>query len=160
MLALSSDGRSGLELFRTHGGHLPLAIGAAAMVATLFAFAASRESPPGPGFVERWEPVPMRAVVPSKQVRTLTFVPTASAVPLLPEIEGFVQLPIPPKMQDKAPPLPPQPPARIVQDDPPPRAPAERLTRSNSRAELKGPDICRGKGRITTRGGKSWRCRR
>ena len=157
MLALSSDGKSELELFRTHGGHLPLAIGAAAMVATLFAFAASREPPPAQAFVERWEPVPTRGQVLSKQVRTLAFVPLASGIPLLPEIEGFVQLPIPPKMQDKAPPLPPLPPAKVAE---PARHLQETVAEPARHLRPLARDICRGKGRVTTRGGKSWRCRR
>ena len=151
MLALSSSGRSALDLLR--GSHLHYAIGAAALMAMLFTVATTRSPAPPPGFMDRWNAVPPAHAVPllSKQVRTLSFTPPAPAIPALPEIDGLLLVPLPsPKMQERPPPVP----ANILPD----RSP--QFVASAKAVDLKGPDICRGKGRIITRGGKSWRCRR
>ena len=144
MLALSLGRRSALELL-SRGWHLRYAISAAAVLATLITFGTSRDPPaPQTGFMDRWNAVPVRAVaLPTKQVKTLSFVPPAPANPVLPEIEGFLQTPMPPLK-----------PAERIADPPPERSP-----KADYR-ETRRPDICRGKGRIITRGGKSWRCRR
>ena len=156
MHALSSGKRSAFELLR--GGHLHYAIGAAAALAMLFTVATTRSPPPTPGFMDRWNAVPPAYASPllAKQVRTLSFVPTASTIPALPEIDGLLQVPMPPpKMQERPPPVP----ANIVPDRSP-RLAASAKAVDFKAADFKGPDICRGKGRIITRGGKSWRCRR
>ena len=153
MLALSLDGKSALDLFRS-GSHPYYAIGAAAVLAVVITFGTSRDPPaPTSAFADRWSAVPLRvAQLPTKQVRTVAFVPTVPANPALPEIDGFLQLPMPPPKPEEKPPENLPPPRIKMADNPPPRIVA--------RADLKGPDICRGKGRVITRGGKSWRCRR
>jgi hypothetical protein len=121
------------------------------LVAALLMIATQRGVPVAPppglvGFSERWNAVPMRVVpIPEKQVKTLTIVPAPPLNPALPEIEGLITTPKPPV---------PRPPRAVIESPPP-----EKLARA-SRDDLKGPDICRGKGRIITKGGKSWRCRR
>ena len=80
MLALNSDGRSALELL-DRGWHLRFAIGAAAVTATLFTFAISREPVmPTPAFADRWNVVPRDSLL-SKPIRTLSFVPPAPVNP-------------------------------------------------------------------------------
>lgn len=110
--------------------HVPLAIGAAAVMAVLITFGTSRDPPaPSVAFAERWSLTP-NAIV-AKPVRTVSILPETNTVPALPEIDGFIKVPMPPR----------------------PIAPV-------ANASAKVTDICRGKGRIYIRGGRSWRCRR
>lgn len=131
-----------------HSLQLRHAIGAASMIAVLFTFAVNNYEPPPFKFADRWHAVPpaYAGQLLAKPVRTLSYVlpvaQQAQAIPPLPEIDGFLQLPMPPVK----PPI-------VSEERPPSPKPA-------TRQESKGPDICRGKGRIITRGGKSWRCRR
>lgn len=154
MLALSSGRRLALDWFDWRSNHVRYSIAAAGVLATVITFGTSREPPaPQTGFMDRWSAVPMRVVpMPVKQVRTQSFV-QSPVNPALPEIDGFLTMPMPPIKTQERPP-----------DNPPPRIkavePEEKSSRILARADLKGPDICRGKGRIITRGGKSWRCRR
>ena len=152
MLAQISVRRSALELFVGVSRHARYAIGAAAVMATLITFGTTKQQyqpQPLPGFADRWSPVPMRAVIPVKQVKTLSYIqnppPQAAA---LPEIEGLITTPMPP------------PPVNPVNNPPPKIASARAEENISFRRETKGPDICRGKGRVYKRGGKSWRCRR
>ena len=144
MLALSSGGRWALELFYVRGSHLHFAVGAAALMAVLFSFATSRSpTVPSPAFADRWNAVPTRDVLLSKPVRTLPFVvPTVASNPALPEIDGFLQVPMPPVKQQE----------KVVAVITPERPPPPRLAASAKadHRETKGPDICRGKGRIIT----------
>ena len=152
MLALSSGGRWALELFYVRGSHLHFAVGAAALMAVLFSFATSRGPPAlSPAFADRWNAVPTRDVLLSRPVRTLPFVvPVVESNPALPEIDGFLQLPMPPVKQQER--------VAAAPERPPPLKLA--ASAKADHRETKGPDICRGRGRIITRGGKSWRCRR
>ena len=121
------------------------AIGAAAVMATLFTFGVNNNESPPFKFADRWSAVPAHAApLLAKQVRTLSFIPpTTPANPALPEIDGFLHVPMPPiKSQEKL------------------LEPKLAVVARAEHRETKGPDICRGKGRIITRGGKSWRCRR
>lgn len=152
MLALTSARRWALDLSHLlRSRHFRYACGASGLVAALLMVATQRGAPTAPPlsptmFTERWGAVPMRVVpIPERRVKTLTIVPTAPLNPAMPEIEGLITTPAPPA----------PPPRTVVERSPPP----ERLARA-SRDDLKGPDICRGRGRIITRGGKSWRCRR
>jgi len=131
--------------------NLLYAVIVAAVLAMLFTFATNHRDPPFQ-FAERWSAIPAHASpLLAKQIRTIPWVPPVPAS-ALPEIDGFLQLPMPPvKSQEK----PPQ-----VSEELPSRLPAAKPQAAAPRYETKGPDICRGKGRIITRGGKSWRCRR
>jgi len=128
-------------------------IGAVVVAAVVAMFITNNHEPSTPPFTERWNPVPAHAAAPllSKPVRTLAYVPPITN-PAMPEIDGFLQLPMPPVKTQERPPQ--------VSEELPPRLPAPKPRTAEPRFEPKGPDICRGKGRIITRGGKSWRCRR
>ncbi len=148
MLVLSSGKRLSLDLLNGH--HLRYSVGAAAVMATLITFAFSRDPPASPSlkFQERWNTVPIRAVpLPVKPVRTISITTPQPASPALPEIEGLLLVPMP-KSKERPPIDPPENPLRQVSSE------------RKASPQAKGPDICRGKGRIYTRGGRSWRCRR
>jgi len=130
-------------------------IGAVVLAAVIALFVTNNHEPSTPPFqfTERWSPVPAHAApLLAKQVRTISLIPPAPANPVVPEIDGFLQLPMPPVKTQERPPQ--------VSEELPPRLPTPKPRMAEPRYETKGPDICRGKGRIITRGGKSWRCRR
>lgn len=113
---------------------------AASVVTGIIAKPAKYEPSLAHKFVDRWEDVPPRIVpLPPKPVKTLVIAPDVEDVPYVPP-------PPPPKTMMPSPKVVPAP-AKVVAPEPPKPKPKE-------------VDICRGRGKVYTRGGKSWRCKR
>jgi hypothetical protein len=110
---------------------------AASVVTGIIAKPAKYEPSLAHKFVDRWEDVPPRIVpLPPKPVKTIV---------IAPDIEEVLEAPMPLPKKVAPPPAPP----KVVATAPAP-----------PKAKPKEVDICRGRGKVYTRGGKSWRCKR
>jgi hypothetical protein len=137
MLALTSGRRWALEAVHLVPPRVRLAVGFAGIMAMLLVMAAGRgdqQPERSLAFSERWADVPMRIIPVSRQIRTVTILPETAVTPPMPDLKV----------------LPPDIP-------PPPRVKRAHAVQPQS---AQAHDICRGRGRVYTRGGKSWRCRR
>jgi hypothetical protein len=158
MLALNSVRRLALELYAGPLGLL-YAAGCAGLASVLIVFAFGRDQSAPRSmlpFLDRWHTTTMAFAAPllARQIKTI------SILPGMPEPVAPQRLPEPTAALAHAVPIPPVSSPQNVQVDLPVVNRRE-LARGPARfAATKGPDICRGKGRIITKGGKSWRCRR